>query len=201
MPQPHSQAFFESLFTQSKDPWHFESRWYEARKRALTLACLPEARYASAYEPGCANGELSAALAERCDSLLISDGAAAAVEIARERVSHLPHVRVRQAWLPEQWPEELFDLVVISEIGYYLDADALDALAAKTLAFLRPSGTVLACHWRRQIDGCEFDGDEVNRRLGERLALPRLCQVVEPDLRIDVWCADDRSVGEREGLA
>ena len=67
------RGHFDGLFAASEDPWHFKQRWYEQRKRAMTLACLPRARYASGYEPGCANGELSAALAGRCDRLLISD--------------------------------------------------------------------------------------------------------------------------------
>ena len=75
----YDAAYFDGLFAASPDPWGFESRWYEHRKRALTLACLPSLRYRYGYEPGCANGELSAALADRCDRLLVSDGAEKAV--------------------------------------------------------------------------------------------------------------------------
>ncbi len=197
----HTREYFDALFQRHDDPWQFRSRWYEARKRALTLASLPAFRYASGYEPGCANGELSAALAERCDRLLVSDGSALAVQATRLRVTGLAQVQVRQAWLPAQWPDERFDLIVISELAYYLDATEIDALADHALASLQPGGTVLACHWRRPIDGCRFDGDEVHRRLAERLALSPLTHVLEPDLRLDVWCADARSVAQREGFA
>lgn len=78
---------FDGLFESNDGPWQMKQRWYEARKRALTLACLPRARCESGYEPGCADGELSAGLAERCDRLLISDGAAAAVALAQRRAS------------------------------------------------------------------------------------------------------------------
>lgn len=197
----HTAGYFDEMFARSDDPWAFKSRWYEARKRALTLACLTAPRYRHAYEPGCANGELSAALASRCDRLLVSDGSATAVGLARERTSALANVEVRQAWVPAEWPAERFDLVVISELGYFLDAPALDALATKAKASLDPGGTVLACHWRRGSDDCEFDGDDVHRSLGDGLAMPLLCQVVEADFRIDVWCGDPRSVAEREGFA
>ena len=50
------------------------------------------------------------------------------------------------------------------------------------------------------IDGCTLDGDAVHRILGEGLGLPHLQRVLDADLRIDVWCGDARSVGEREGL-
>lgn len=193
-------AYFDALFDSADDPWQFRTRWYETRKRALTLACLPTARYGRGYEPGCANGELTAALATRCDRLLASDGAERAVALARTRLRGLDHVRVVQAWLPQDWPAGTFDLVVLSELGYYLDRDALKSLTRRLLASLSPNGTVVACHWRPPIAGCALNGDEVHAALDEQLALSRMCSVVEPDLRMDVWCTDGTSVAERERL-
>jgi SAM-dependent methyltransferase len=193
--------YFEALFHASDDPWSFRSRWYEERKRALTLACLPARRYETAYEPGCANGELSTALAQRCDRLVVSDGAAAAVDIAKRRLAPLPHVDVREMWIPDAWPELSFDLIVISELAYYLDRAAIEKLACRIRASLRPGGTVLACHWRRRIEGCELDGNEVHRLMDRHLQLHTLSDVTEPDLRLQVWCADPQSVAQREGLS
>ena len=191
---------FDDLFASSEDPWHFRARWYEARKRALTLGCLPRARYESGYEPGCANGELAAALAERCDRLLASDGAAAAVALAQRRVAAMAHVRVVQAWVPDSWPEERFDLIVISELAYYLDADALEALATKARDSLRPGGDIVACHWRHPIEGCGMAGDEVHDALSRGLGLPRVWSLVDPGFRLEVWSEEARSVGVRESL-
>ena len=201
----HTPDYFESLFKHNADPWQFKSRWYELRKRALTLACLPHLRYASGYEPGCANGELSAALATRCDRLLVSDGSQLAVSMASARLTEFPSVTVIQAWVPAQWPSATFDLIVISEFGFYLGAQDLDALADKITASLQPGGTVLACHWRRAIEGCELSGDEVHQHLFRgmvrRTALTQVCQLLEADVRLDVWSRDARSVAEREGFA
>jgi len=200
---PHTPEHFDAMFSDSDDPWHFKTHWYEARKRALTLAGLPAARFTSAYEPGCANGELALALAPRCDRLLISDGSAKAVTLARERTAHLTHVEVRLAWLPDEWPDQAFDLIVVSEMAYYLDAAALDLLADRMRASLLPNwsnATVLACHWRPRIDGCAMSGDEVHRRLADRLALPQRCGYFDDDFRLDVWSLDARSVAEREGF-
>ena len=192
---------FDAMFAAKDDPWSYKTRWYEARKRDLTLACLPSARYASGYEPGCANGELSAALAQRCDRLLISDGSPEAIIAARERTRHLPHVEVRQAWLPGQWPEERFDLIVISEWAYYLGADEIDTLALKIEASMLTGGILLTCHWRRPIAGCVLDGDAVNRRLGNHLGWTQLLGLQDLDFRLDVWSSDSRSVAQREGFA
>ena len=199
-PQSVDVSYFERLFAASEDPWAFKTRWYEVRKRALTMASLPAARYGRAYEPGCANGELSAELASRCDELLVSDGADKAVELARRRLVSLSNVTVVKAWVPEEWPCGVFDLVVLSEIGYYLDAASLGRLARKVRSSLRPGGTVIACHWRPRIEGCELSGDEVQDHLGTALELPHLGRTVDADLRIDVWCTDAASVARREGL-
>jgi SAM-dependent methyltransferase len=194
-------AHFDQMFADSDDPWKFRSRWYEVRKRAMTLACLPAARFSSAFEPGCANGELTAELATRCDRLLAMDLAPRAVALARERLAGQPHVQVVQGSLPGDWPAQRFDLIVISEIAYFLAPDALPVLAARVRDSLEEGGTVLACHWRRPIPGCALGGDEVHAILGRELALPHLGAVVDADCRIDLWSTDGRSVGQREGLA
>lgn len=201
----HTASHFDDLFKQNADPWQFKSRWYEMRKRAITLACLPQLRYDSGYEPGCANGELSSALATRCNQLTVSDGSALAVSMATARLASFDNVSVMQAWVPQEWPFETFDLIVISEFGFYLDAQDLDALADRVVAAIRPGGTVLACHWRRPISGCQFNGDEVHQRLLGRMLesspLASLCQLREPDVLLDVWSSDTRSVAQREGFA
>lgn len=197
----HTADYFDALFEGNADPWQFKSRWYETRKRALTLACLPQLRYASAYEPGCANGELSAALATRCDNLLVTDGSPRAVAMSSARLADLPNVQVRQAWVPAKWPAETFDLIVLSEFGFYLGEEDLTTLASKALRSLRPGGTVLACHWRRPIEGCEFNGDEVHHILSKAMALGQVSHAMDPDMRLDVWCRDARSVAQHEGFA
>lgn len=191
---------FDALYRDSEDPWSYRTRWYEARKRQLTLACLPAPRYPNAYEPGCAIGELSAALATRCDRLLVSDGSMLAVETARRRLGPFDHVRVQRVQTPGEWPHDSFDLVVLSEFVYYLSPPDVEVLVRRLLETLSPDGTVLACHWRRRFPGTHFDGDGVQAALHSLLELPRLMQLVDADLRLDVWSRDARSVAEREGF-
>ncbi len=139
-------------------------------------------------------------MSERCARLLVSDGSSTAVQLAQQRLAGFAHVEVRQAWVPTQWPDEQFDLIVISELAYFLTADALGELIRKMLRSLSPGGTVLACHWRRRSDDCEFNGDLLHRRLGSGLGLPHLSRVIEPDVRVDVWSSDPRSVAQHEGF-
>jgi SAM-dependent methyltransferase len=202
-------AVFDALFADDCDPWQFRTRWYEARKRALTLACLPQARYGSGFEPGCANGELSAALAQRCDRLVVSDASARAVALARSRLEQYAHVVVRQATMPDEWPcaeshggaDARFDLVVISELGYFLrDAGDVMRLGQRAGAALNDGGTLLACHWRHPIAGYALDGDNVHRLLSRAHGMHCLGGYLDADLRLDVWQTDGVSVAAREQL-
>lgn len=197
---PDQPGYFDAMFRESDDPWGFKTRWYERRKRALTLASLPLERYESGFEPGCANGELSAALAPRCRRLLVSDGIDKAVALARERLKDLQHVEVRKAWLPGDWPAEKFDLIVLSEFLFYLKPAVVEDIARRAQASLAPHGTLLACHWRHPIEGCELTGDDAHALLDRLVGLPKQSHVLEPDLRLDVWAAGP-SVAERDHLS
>ncbi|WP_268796584.1 SAM-dependent methyltransferase [Pseudomonas huanghezhanensis] len=193
-------AYFDQLFAGSDDPWAFKQRWYERRKRALTLAALPRERYARIFEPGCANGELSAELATRCDRFVGCDTAAAAVELARERLSDFPRAQVMQARLPAQWPTGRFDLIVISELGYYLILEDLHDWIERAIGSLTEDGQLLACHWRTPIDGCPLTADQVHETLQQRLGLNRLYSQTDSDFLLDVWGRDTLSVAQKEGL-
>ena len=192
--------YFDGLFAGNDDPWAFRQRWYEQRKRAITLAALPRPRYRAIFEPGCANGELSAELANRCDRLLCCDTAGAAVGLAQTRLSVFEHAEVRQSRLPGDWPDEKFDLIVISEIGYYLDAEDLKRLIVSAEQSLTADGQLLACHWRPPIDGCPLNARQVHDLLHEHLHLPRLVLHQEADFLLEVWSREPRSVAALEGL-
>ncbi|MCF5710213.1 methyltransferase domain-containing protein [Pseudomonas syringae] len=190
--------YFNELFRNDSDPWAFKQRWYERRKRALCLAVLPYERYSAVFEPGCANGELSAELATRCDSLVCCDTSWRAVELAQQRLTDFDHARVIQARLPQQWPEGRFDLIVFSELGYYLDLDDLHRWIDCALEALTPDGQLLACHWRPDIADCPLDAQRVHDVLAERLSMHRLISHHEQDFLLDLWSRDETSVAVKE---
>ena len=196
--EPNAQDYFAGLYQRSDDPWLLRDRWYERRKRALTLAALPDERYRRAYEPGCANGELTAELAPRCETLLAADLNPAAVDLARRRVAHLQHVQVEQRAMPNDWPDSEFDLIVISEVAYYLNEAQRAGLITKLEGSLAGGGTLIACHWRRPIAGWPHSGDDVHRELRAKLTLPRLSCYQDDDMVLDVWSSSAKSVHQRE---
>jgi len=192
--------YFDQLYATHEDPWDFRRRWYEARKRGLTLAALARPRYASVFEPGCSIGELSAALAERCDALLSCDCAKDAVATARRRLASYPHVRVEHRALPGDWPAGTFELIVLSEIGYYFSAEDLTTILKRAVDALCAGGVLLACHWRPVVAGYPLTGDGVHALIDRTINLPRLLRHEEDDFLLELWSRDDRSVAQAENL-
>ncbi|MDM0090451.1 MULTISPECIES: class I SAM-dependent methyltransferase [unclassified Variovorax] len=198
---PDRLAYFESLYGGSDDPYGLRTRWYEERKRALLLAALPHRRYHSVYEPGCGAGELTVALAARCDRVLASDFSPQARASAQARTAALPNVRIAAHALPQDFPhaDGPFDLVVVSELGYFLGEDAMQALARDCADALGEDGVLVACNWRPDFEARVLATDAVHRAFGAT-GLTRTVAHTESDFVLDIWCRDPRSVAQREGI-
>jgi SAM-dependent methyltransferase len=177
---------FEQRYAADPDPWGFSSRWYEARKYALTLASLPRRRYHRGFEPGCSIGVLTAGLAERCDYLLAADGVQRALDHARLRVAHLAQVEVAQLVLPRDWPSGPWDLVVLSEIAYYFDAADLDQVVDRAAETMVAGATLVAVHWRGETDYPQA-GDAVHRTIGAHRAFGHCGGYRQAEFLLDVY--------------
>ncbi|MFL6586684.1 MAG: SAM-dependent methyltransferase [Luteimonas sp.] len=191
--------YFDAIYTED-DPFGYRDRWYEARKRALLLASLPARHFPRIWEIGCSNGELSAGLAARCDHLLATDLNARAVALAKVRTQDLAHVEVRQAAHPAQWPTGSYDLIVFSEVGYYLDAHVLQTMARRLSSSLGADGVLVACHWLTPFAQAPLSGRDVHRVLHRELGLHRLFGYSDRDVRLDGWGRRRDSVAQRAGL-
>jgi SAM-dependent methyltransferase len=179
--------YFAKLYANNADPWAFRTRWYEKRKRELVMASLPRQCYQRVFEPACANGELSVLLAERCADLLCQDLDPTAVALARERLADVPNAVVERARLPGDWPGGCFDLIVLSEVGYYLDPTDWLQVIEQSLASLTHDGGLLACHWKHPIAGCPQNGREVHQLLARHLPLFPVCRHEEADFLLEYW--------------
>ncbi|UNK41495.1 class I SAM-dependent methyltransferase [Luteimonas sp. S4-F44] len=193
-----SPDYFHALYTDD-DPFGCRHRWYEARKRALLLASLPAEAYDAGWEIGCSNGELTVALAARCRTLLATDLDPRAVELARARTATCAGVHVDAMHHPQQWPTGTFDLIVLSEVGYYLAPDALDALLARLPTSLRDAGVFVACHWLHPFDEAPQNGRQVHAAIAQALGAPAF-RYEDADLLFEGWSVSPHSVAQREAL-
>ena len=152
-PPPVTPEHFDRLYANDPDPWKFATSDYERDKYAATLAALPRRRYTRAFEVGCSIGVLTQRLAERCDAILAVDVAEAALQQARLRCRDTPGVRFDRLIVPQTWPEGVFDLILFSEVLYYLDAADRTTAARLSLEALVPGGAIILVNWHGPTDG------------------------------------------------
>lgn len=196
-------SYFDAMYEAAADPWGFQTRWYEQRKLALTAAVLPRRRYASAFEPGCSLGLVTEMLAGRCDRVLATDVSRAALDTAVARLSRYSNVSLRAWALGDPWPGGQFDLIVLSEVCYYLTGAALHDVLVEAVAALLPGGTLLGAHWRHVVADYPITGDQAHAVIGSASGLTRLARYRDQDVVIETYQKvppDARSVAADEGL-
>ncbi|WP_445255751.1 PIG-L family deacetylase [Nocardioides aurantiacus] len=181
----------DSVHREAADPWGVESRWYEHRKRELVLAALPRASFRRTLEVGCSTGALAQALVERSTALVAVDRSPTALRSARARLAGAAGAEVRELDVSEAWPEGRFDLVVVSEVGYFLSPRALDRMVDRLAEGLDDDGVVVLCHWRHRIEGWALDGSDVHERVARRLDVPLQATYADRDVEVRVHARDD----------
>jgi SAM-dependent methyltransferase len=193
-------SYFDRIYEASVDPWRLGERWYEQRKYAITMAVLPRPRYRHAFEPGCSVGVLTAMLAARCAHVTATDVAQGALDAARGRVT-ADNVTLLRRSLDEPWPATDFDLVMLSEVGYYLHASTLRELLDREVPRLTGPATVVAAHWRHAVDEYPMSGDQTNAVIAATPGLRRIAGYRDDDVVVDVFdTASAASVAARTGV-
>jgi len=187
---PVTPEHFDRLYASDPDPWKFATSDYERDKYAATLAALPRRRYARAFEVGCSIGVLTQRLAERCDAILAVDVADAALQQARLRCRDMPSVQFHRLIVPQTWPEGAFDLILFSEVLYYLDAADRETAAQLSLESLAPGGAIVLVNWHGPTDGfCTGDAAAEEMIAACAPVLMPVTQQRAERYRLDVLCA------------
>ncbi len=147
--QEHSaeqrRAFWEDFFRQP-DPWNYGSA-YEQEKYGFQLALLPDGPIENALELACAEGHFTDKLARRVQRLIATDISATALARAAERCSRNANIDFRQLDLTADALPQGLDLIVCSEVLYFLDEeDALRRVAERMAGALKPGGHIVLAH-------------------------------------------------------
>jgi hypothetical protein len=137
---------FDQLYRGDEDPFRVGESWYEQRKIAVTMSSLAAPRYREIWDVGCGTGHLAVALAGRCDRLL------AGVGHAEVEVHELPAAPTDSAGR--------FDLVMLSEVLYYLPPDGIDATGAMVTEITATDRTaeVMVVNWRHFPSDAHLSG-------------------------------------------
>lgn len=158
---------FQHIYNASRDPWNYRDSAYEKAKREATIAVLQGRRFRSGLEVGCSIGELTHKLAGYCDQLLGVDFIDAALAAARERCKDQAWVSFQNVHVPSAWPDGRFDLIVLSEVLYFLSSEDNAQLAARCRRCLDSDGIILLVNWLEQSPEDPCSGDAAAARFIE----------------------------------
>ena len=182
--------YFNDMYADAEDPWRLAERWYERRKYAITVAMLPRPTYRHAFEPGCSVGVLTELLTDRCDHVTATDVAQQALDAAAARLDgggRLDRVTLRRMSIDSPWPAEDFDLIVMSEVAYYLSATTLRQVLDRECARFAPGTTLVASHWRHPVADYPLTGDEANAVIAETDDLHQTAAYSDDDFAVAVF--------------
>ena len=196
--------YFDRLYAAADDPWRLATRWYDQRKYALTMVSLPRRYYRHAFEPGCSIGTLTELLVPRCDHVTAVDVAEAALRAADARLRGAgcrDRVTLERRSLDAPWPPGPFDLVVLSEVAYYLEGATLAMVLGRECARLPTDCTVVATHWRHPVSDYPLTGDTAHEVIAATPGLAWVGGYRDTDVVIDVFnVGDARSVAQRDRI-
>lgn len=151
--------FFDAVFARDLDPWGFYTSAYERAKYLDTLNSLPHGRYRSGLEIGCATAVLGGLIAERCDRYLGVDFSEVALTDARRRHADRAEMDFVRLRFPAESPDGVFDLIVLSEILYFMNEQDVSETARAVCRLAAPDAIVLLVHWLGQSGDHVLSGD------------------------------------------
>lgn len=187
--QSLDSEYFKGVYDANEDPWNFETSEYEAKKYAATISALPKEHYDNVLEIGCSIGVLTQLLAQKSTHLLATDISEKALDLASKRCENLENVSFRKLNFQNELPDDQYDLIMVSEVAYYLSSNDWESAMKNLYNILKPNGNIVLVHWLPEVHDYPQTGDEVHNSF-EKLMKDKMTNVFSDraeSYRIDVW--------------
>lgn len=179
--------YFDTIYKDNADPWNFEKSEYEAKKYQQTMDSIPGIRYENGLEIGCSIGILTNMLKDKCENLLAIDISEKVLKAAQDRLMNYPNVTFKVSAIPDEFPQGNYDLIVMSEVGYYLSFTDLDLTIDQIAANLQTAGHLILVHWTHFVADYPISGDDVhNSFLTHKELFTPIDSCRTKDYRLDV---------------
>jgi SAM-dependent methyltransferase len=169
VPPEMRPGFFDHFFDDG-DPFGFDINPEERLKFQRTLEVCGQGDLGRVLELGCAVGSFTEILAPRASEVLAVDVSQAAVDQVARRLRDHPNVRAQAMSIPAEFPDETFDLVVASDVLYYLSVEDLERCVARIEASLSEGAAFVGVHYVPRM-GSVLNGDEAHDILAAHTSL------------------------------
>ncbi len=109
-----------------------------------------ESKFRHALDLGCSVGTFTAMLSPHCERLTSVDVSQRALDLAKARHGDIAEFLRRE--VPAGWPQGAYDLILFSEVLYFLDAEEIAECANLAARDLMPGGTCVLVNWTGEND-------------------------------------------------
>ncbi len=186
MPRPETLRHLAEIYSGSDDPWSHLTSIYEKEKYDATLVAIGSGPFEKALEIGCGNGTLLARIAPRCRIAIGVECIPEAARQARMAVSEYNHVTVLETTAPQGLPNLSPDLVVLSEVLYFLSEEEIFSLADWLNSGRGPARPRIVCiNWLGATDE-PLNGNDAMAAFARSLSRPGICKIAK-GYRIDIF--------------
>ncbi|MGY3622081.1 2-polyprenyl-3-methyl-5-hydroxy-6-metoxy-1,4-benzoquinol methylase [Bradyrhizobium sp. USDA 10063] len=129
----------------SEDPWRLDGNPFERERHTQMLRLsLSQGVITNALEVGCAAGAFTEKLAPHCQRITVIDVMPRAIGRAGQRTKRWSHITWMASDIQEFSTAELFNLIVVAEVLYFLkDVTEMRAAIRNLVRMLAPGGHLL----------------------------------------------------------
>ncbi len=139
-----TEADFASVYKRAtQDAWNYTENPFERERFDLVVNVLSTVRAKKALEVGCAEGHLTRRIASCVDDLMACDIMKEAIDRARANCGDLDNVRFLQTDIRTRWPEEMFDLLVYSDVLYFFSRKEVRQVIRDSARYVPEGGHLL----------------------------------------------------------
>jgi len=174
--RPITLEEFEKRFQYDPDPWQTFSSVYEQKKRQYLGHAIGNRAYGRCLEVAAGNGSNSCLIAGKTLRLVATEGTPTGVRLMESLTGSLGNVSIQQQDLAKPMPHRRYDLIVVSEVLYYLTAPALRNFARGIDRTLVPTGRLILAHHQESFPDAVHSGHAIHDRF---LNLTHSCWRVE----------------------
>ncbi|MEH6487944.1 class I SAM-dependent methyltransferase [Hyphomonas oceanitis] len=162
--RPITLEGFERRFQSDPDPWQTFSSVYELKKRQYLGHAIGNRTYGRCLEVAAGNGSNTCLIAGKALRLVATEGTPTGVRLMESLTGHLENTSVRQQDLAEPMPCRRYDLIVVSEVLYYLTAPVLRNVARGIDRTLVPNGRLILAHHHERFPDAVHSGQDIHAR-------------------------------------
>jgi SAM-dependent methyltransferase len=140
----YSRKHFEKLYSgTARDAWRYEQGEFTRLRFDMLAEMLPQASIGAVLEVGCAEGHFTRILALRAKQVVACDISELAIQRSKQNCLGLRNVQFIRADVRKGLPIGFFDLILCSDVLYYLSKKEAVHVLESFARSLRPGAFLL----------------------------------------------------------